>query len=73
MPLQRISPRRWGKTSLVNKVSEQMNGLTQYQIRFVRAVMDGKAQEVNRKEVIDEYELGSSANELIIYESNFFT
>lgn len=41
---------------------EQMNGLTQYQIRFVRAVMDGKAQEVNRKEVIDEYELGSSAN-----------
>lgn len=50
-----------------------MNGLTQHQIRFVRVVMDGKAQEVNRKEVIDEYELGSSANELIIYESNFFT
>ncbi len=29
-----------------------MNGLAQYQIRFVRVVMDGKAQEVNRKEVI---------------------
>ena len=41
---------------------EQMNGLTQYQIRFVRAVMDGKALEINRKETIDEYELGSSAN-----------
>ena len=71
--MQRISPRRWGKTSLVNTVSEQMNGLTQYQIRFVRAVMDGKAQEANRKEVIDKYEFGSSAIELIIYESNFFT
>lgn len=41
---------------------EQMNGLTQYQIRFVRAVMDGKALEINRKDTIEEYELGSSAN-----------
>ena len=41
---------------------EQMNGLTQYQMRFVRAVMAGKAPEINRKETIDEYELGSSAN-----------
>ena len=41
---------------------EQMNGLTQYQIRFVRAVMDGKSLEINRKETIEDYELGSSAN-----------
>ena len=41
---------------------EQMNGLTQYQMRFVRAVMAGKTPEINRKETIDEYELGSSAN-----------
>lgn len=41
---------------------EQMNGLTQYQIRFVRAIMDGKALEINRKDTIEEYELGSSAN-----------
>ena len=41
---------------------EQMNGLTQYQIRFVRAIMDGKTLEINRKDTIEEYELGSSAN-----------
>ena len=41
---------------------EQMNGLTQYQIRFVKAIMDGKALEINRKDTIEEYELGSSAN-----------
>lgn len=41
---------------------EQINGLTQYQIRFVRAIMDGKGCEINRKETIEAFELGSSAN-----------
>ena len=41
---------------------EQINSLTVYQIRFIRAIMVGKAQEVNRKETIEEFELGSSAN-----------
>mgnify|MGYP002624810398 FL=1 len=41
---------------------EQMNGLTQYQIRFVRAIMEGKALEINHKDTIEAYELGSSAN-----------
>ena len=41
---------------------EQINGLTQYQIRFVRAIMDGKGREINRKETIEAFELGSSAN-----------
>ena len=41
---------------------EQINSLTLYQIRFIRAIMAGKAQEVNRKETIEEFELGSSAN-----------
>ena len=41
---------------------EQINGLTQYQIRFVRAIMEGKGCEINRKETIETFELGSSAN-----------
>ena len=45
---------------------EQMNSLTFYQIRFVKALMAGKALEINRKETIDEFELGSSANIAII-------
>ena len=45
---------------------EQINALTVYQIRFVRAIMAGKAQEINRKETIEEFDLGSSANIAII-------
>jgi len=41
---------------------EQINSLTFYQLRFVHAIADGKAAEINRKETIEEYELGSSAN-----------
>lgn len=41
---------------------EQINALTSYQIRFIRAIMAGKALEINRKETIDEFDLGSSAN-----------
>lgn len=42
--------------------TEQINSLTSYQLRFIRAIMAGKTQEINRKEVIEEFELGSSAN-----------
>ena len=45
---------------------EQINSLTFYQIHFVRAIMAGKALEINRKETIEEFELGSSANIAII-------
>ena len=41
---------------------EQINSLTSYQLHFVRAIMAGKALELNRKEIIEEFELGSSAN-----------
>ena len=41
---------------------EQINTLTSYQLHFVRAIMAGKALEINRQEVIEEFELGSSAN-----------
>lgn len=45
---------------------EQINSLTSYQLHFIRAIMAGKASEVNRKEVIEEFELGSSANVVTI-------
>ena len=45
---------------------EQINSLTFYQIRFIRALLAGKAAEINRKETIEEFELGSSANIAII-------
>lgn len=41
---------------------EQINSLTSYQLHFIRAIMAGKAFEINRKEIIEEFELGSSAN-----------
>ena len=41
---------------------EQINSLTSYQLHFIRAIMAGKDQEINRKEIIEEFELGSSAN-----------
>ena len=41
---------------------EQINSLTSYQLHFIRAIMAGKALELNRKEIIEEFELGSSAN-----------
>jgi hypothetical protein len=45
---------------------EQINSLTSYQLRFIRAVMAGRAHEINRKETIDEFELGSSANVAVV-------
>lgn len=41
---------------------EQINSLSSYQLHFIRAIMAGKALELNRKEIIEEFELGSSAN-----------
>jgi AAA+ ATPase superfamily predicted ATPase len=41
---------------------EQINSLTSYQLHFIRAIMAGKAIDINHKEIIDEFELGSSAN-----------
>ena len=41
---------------------EQINALTSYQIRFIRAIAAGKAREINRKETIEEFDLGTSAN-----------
>lgn len=41
---------------------EQINSLSSYQLRFIRAIMSGKTIEIYRKEVIEEFELGSSAN-----------
>ena len=41
---------------------EQINSLTSYQLHFISAIMAGKATEINRKEIIEEFELGSSAN-----------
>ena len=41
---------------------EQINSLSSYQLHFVRAITAGKALEINRKEIIEEFELGSSAN-----------
>ena len=41
---------------------DQINSLTSYQLHFIRAIMAGKDQEINRKEIIEEFELGSSAN-----------
>lgn len=41
---------------------EQINSLSSYQLRFIRVLMAGKSQELNRKETIEDFELGSSAN-----------
>ena len=41
---------------------EQINSLSSYQLRFIRAIMSGKTIEIYSKEVIEEFELGSSAN-----------
>lgn len=41
---------------------EQTNSLTSYQLRFIRAVKEGKAREIGHKSTIWEYGLGSSAN-----------
>ncbi|MBP5476828.1 MAG: ATP-binding protein [Paludibacteraceae bacterium] len=48
---------------------EQISSLTSYQIRFLRAIMAGKAREINRKETIEEFELGSSANVAVVKKS----
>ena len=45
---------------------EQIGSLTSYQIRFLLAVMEGKACEINRKETIEEFGLGSSANVAVV-------
>ena len=41
---------------------EQINGLSAYQIRFIRALLVGKAQEISRGATIEEFNLGSTAN-----------
>lgn len=41
---------------------EQINGLSASQIRFVKAIQAGNTANIGRKEVIDEFELGSTAN-----------
>ncbi|MBQ7449616.1 MAG: ATP-binding protein [Paludibacteraceae bacterium] len=41
---------------------EQMNNLTSYQIRFLVALIEGNDQSLSRKESIEEFSLGSSAN-----------
>ena len=41
---------------------EQINGLSASQIRFVKAIQAGNALNIGRKEVIDGFELGSTAN-----------
>ena len=41
---------------------EQINNLSFYQINFLHAILRNKGSDINKKEIIDEYELGSSAN-----------
>ena len=41
---------------------EQINNLSFYQINFLHAILQNKGSDINKKEIIDEYELGSSAN-----------
>lgn len=41
---------------------EHINGLSASQIRFVKAIQAGNSTNIGRKEVIDEFELGSTAN-----------
>ena len=41
---------------------EQINGLSATQIRFVMAVQAGNTQALGHKEIIEEFELGSTAN-----------
>ena len=41
---------------------EQTNSLTSYQIRFVKAILAGKALEINHKSTIEDFGLGSSSN-----------
>jgi len=41
---------------------EQLQGLSAYQLHLLRAVADGKGDSLSHKDVIEEYDLGSSAN-----------
>ena len=41
---------------------EQLDKLSSYQLHFLRAIADGAGDRINHKEVIEEYDLGSSAN-----------
>ena len=41
---------------------EQLGNLTSYQLNFLRALLCGKGDDINKKETIDKFELGSSAN-----------
>jgi len=41
---------------------EQLQGLSAYQLHLLRAVADGKGDELCHRDVIEEYDLGSSAN-----------
>lgn len=40
----------------------QSEGLTSYQLNFIRALLDGHKSEFSRGEIIQKYDLGSSAN-----------
>ena len=41
---------------------KQTESLTNYQLNFLRAILDGVHQEFTRREVLQKYALGSSAN-----------
>ncbi len=45
---------------------EQLNNLTAYQIHFLMALLAGKARVMSKKETIEEFGLGSSANVEVI-------
>jgi len=45
---------------------EQLDKISSYQLHFLHAVVDGMGDRLNHKEVIDEYDLGSSANVSVI-------
>jgi len=40
--------------------------ISSYQLHFLHAVVDGMGDRLNYKEVIDEYDLGSSANVAVV-------
>lgn len=45
---------------------EQISNLTSYQLHFLMALLAGKANELNKKDVINQFNLGSSANIAVI-------
>lgn len=45
---------------------EQISNLTSYQLHFLMALLAGKANELNKKDVINQFNLGSTANIAVI-------